>query len=426
MQTDMNISSVQRKAGSPQTLAGGLLIGMGVLAVGTTYMTALNMLPGSLALELLRAGSRAGVVGGLADWFAVTALFRHPMGLPIPHTAILPNQKVRLGEALGRFVSGQFFTNDDVSRALSKIDLPRQIAKILAEPVTRRTLVNTMRAAIPSMFDRLEDGRAASALSKALPVLLNGEDIAPLVARAMRAMVDSEMHQEVLSFLLARIKQTLTAKEGDLRGFVEDRVREQGGRFLGWAIGGSVSSRVLNALNAELERVDPMDSDLRHGFTSWVRTEIDRIEDEPERRAELTAAISSVLTHGSLKAWSGELWERLRKMVEEDCMQEEGWSASVLDAAILHLAESMSKNDALRDKINKAAEKAVLKVLPSLREKMSGFIASVMAGWDGDSLSARLEGGVGRDLAYIRVNGTVVGFLAGMGLDGVSLLFFGV
>ena len=113
-------------------------------------------------------------------------------------------------------------------------------------------------------------------------------------------------------------------------------------------------------------------------------------------------------------------------MVEEDCMQEEGWSASVLDAAILHLAESMSENDALRDKINKAAEKAVLKVLPSLREKMSGFIASVMAGWDGDSLSARLENGVGRDLAYIRVNGTVVGFLAGMGLDGVSLLFFGV
>ena len=91
-------------------MAGGLLVGMGALAAGTTLAAARHIGDSSLAFELLRAGSRAGVVGGLADWFAVTALFRHPLGLPIPHTAILPRQKERLGQALGRFISGQFFT----------------------------------------------------------------------------------------------------------------------------------------------------------------------------------------------------------------------------------------------------------------------------------------------------------------------------
>ncbi|EHH68596.1 DUF445 domain-containing protein [Gluconobacter morbifer] len=411
---------------SPPILAGGLLVGMGVLATGTTFVAARHLYPDSLWFELLKSGSRAGVVGGLADWFAVTALFRHPLGLPIPHTAILPRQKVRLGQALGRFVASQFFTDKDVRAALSKFDLPGLLADMVSEPSTRKALVSTMRAAIPTMFERMEDGRASSAISRALPVLLNGEEITPLVSRGMRAMVDSEMHQEVLSFLLERLKTTIAARESDLRRFVEERVREQGGRLVGWAIGGSVASRVLAALNAEFERIDPMDSDLRHGFTNWVRGEIDRIENDPVRRKDIANAITSVLTHTSLKAWSGELWERLRRMAEEDSVSEDGWSARVLDAALGHLAASMRDNAALRAKINQAMEKAIMRVLPGMREKLSGFIASVMAGWDGDELASRLETRVGRDLAYIRVNGTVVGFLAGAALDAVSRLFFGV
>ena len=108
MKKDVSQATPQ-KGSSPTRLAGGLLIGMGAVATGTTYLAARHFHDDSLALGVLRAGSRAGVVGGLADWFAVTALFRHPMGLPIPHTAILPRQKVRLGQALGRFVSGQFY-----------------------------------------------------------------------------------------------------------------------------------------------------------------------------------------------------------------------------------------------------------------------------------------------------------------------------
>lgn len=183
---------------------------------------------------------------------------------------------------------------------------------------------------------------------------------------------------------------------------------------------------MLTALQAEIERIDPMDSDIRHGFTAWVRAEIDRMETDPERRQDMTQAIGSVLTHSSLKAWSGELWDRVRRMAEEDCAKEDGWSASVLDTAILGLASSMRENDALRERINQAVERMVSRLLPGVRDKLAGFIANVMAGWDGDDLAQRLEARVGRDLAYIRVNGTVVGFLAGAGLDVISRLFFGV
>ncbi|GBR38012.1 hypothetical protein AA101099_0991 [Neoasaia chiangmaiensis NBRC 101099] len=407
-------------------LASGLLLGMtGGLAV-TTALPAWHWVADTTALQILRSGARAGVVGGIADWFAVTALFRRPWGLPIPHTAILPQQKDRLGEALGRFVATQFFTEADVTRALEKVDLPRVIADTLRDENNMQALARTLRLTIPGLIDQLEDGRAVSALERALPVLLQGEDTARLAARSLRALVDSELHQEVLSFLLAKVKSALQKREPILREFIEARVREQGGRVLGWAIGASVAGRVLSALNMELERVDPRDSSLREGFTVWVRKEIDRIEYEPARRAQFVGAVSSVFAHDSLRAWSSELWVRLRNMMQEDLARDEGWSAAVINAGIEHLVDEMASDGALRNRIAQGAALAARRVLPTLRDKLSHYIASVVTRWDEAEMAERLEQRVGRDLQYIRINGTLVGFLAGAALDVISRLFFGV
>ncbi|MFT8635003.1 DUF445 domain-containing protein [Novacetimonas hansenii] len=406
--------------------ATGLLVGMAGLTVAGYALPASGVMADHAWLDVLRSGAKAGVVGGLADWFAVTALFRRPMGLPIPHTAILPAQQERLAQALGRFVSTNVFTEKDVAVAMQRIDLPSVIGDVLKDPETISTVNRAVIGAVPHMLNRLEDGRASNAISRLVPSLLGGEEIAPIMIRSMRALVDGDRHQEVLSFLLMRLKDGLKSKEPSLRKMIEERVREQGGRILGWAIGGSIATKVLTAASEELDRVDPQNSELREGFTAWVRSEIDRIEQDPERRRDLTGTIMGVLSHDSIRGWSGDIWHRLRQVIETDIARgEEGWTASIVRDALQRLSEQMYHDAQMRQRVNNAAQRMVNSSLPFLRDSMSRFIASVVAGWDANALSDRLELRVGRDLQYVRFNGTLVGFLAGCGLSVLLQLIFG-
>lgn len=418
-------AEAQASLKASRRLAGGLLVSMGGIMVLSAGLPALGVMRDSYLLEILRSGARAGVVGGIADWFAVTALFRHPLGLPIPHTAVLPRQQPRLARALGRFVSTQFFTEEDASRALASADVARLLANLLRQPRTASATASALRRSVPDMLDRLEDGRASAAISKALPVLVGGETSIKVVTRSLRALVDNELHQEVLSALLERFKAAVQKREATLRSFIEERVREQGGRMIGWAIGPSVANRVITALYLELDRVDPQDSDIREGFTGWIRQEIDRLEEDPERRARFGNAISGYLGHDSLKLWWSEIWQRFRGVAEADLASEEGWSRSVIETALLSLADQLDHDPGMRARLEQTLKTTLVRVLPSLRDKLAVYIASVMERWDPSELSARLEQRVGRDLQYIRINGTLVGFVVGAVLDMLMQLCFG-
>ena len=373
---------------------------------------------------LLQATAKAGLVGGLADWFAVTALFRHPLGLPIPHTAILPAQKDRLGRALGGFVANHVFTEDDIDRALARIDLPLLLRGILLDPHVGEMAQGGMARMIPHLLDGLEAGRAHDLLARLLPRLLNNKELAPVVARGLRALVDGDRHQEVLSFLLDQIRMLLKSREAHLHQLISERVREQGGRLVGWAIGGSVASRVLDAITMELERTDPRDSDLREAVTTWMRREIDLIETDPDRGRELGNAVRTLFTHDSLKNWAAHVWSRARDAMEDDLAQRDSWIARLVTESLHRTGEVLGEDKAVRAAIDGAARTLARRALPGLRAQLAGFIGNVVAGWDARMLVDRLELRVGRDLQFVRINGTVVGALVGgMLFLGLRLLF---
>ena len=383
-----------------------MLIGMAAVTLAA-YGLGRGFWPG-----LLQATAKAGLIGGLADWFAVTALFRHPLGLPIPHTAILPAQKERLGRALGNFVANHVFTEADIERAIGGLNLPKLIGGVLSDPQTGALIGRGAASSVPHLLDRLEDGRAGGLLARALPRLLSGETLAPVIARALRTLVDNERHQEVLTFLLAELKAILRAKEAGLRVLIEERVREQGGRLVGWALGGSIATRVLGAMSQELDRTDPDGSEVREAFTAWVRHEIDRIETDPERGREVGDAIRGLVGHESVRAWSAEIWQRARGMIETDLARPDGWFATLIADALPRLG-GLSHDAGARLRLESATRSLVLRALPVLRERMAGFIGSVVGGWDTRMLTEKLELRVGRDLQYVRINGTLVGALVG-------------
>lgn len=399
--------------------ATGLLAGMGGLLLGS------YALPPGYGTDLLQAAAKAGVVGGIADWFAVTALFRHPLGLPIPHTAIIPRHKERLGAGLGRFVANHVFTEAEVARVLSKIDLARVLGDFFSDPAAVQPAAGALAKALPRILASLEDGRARRLLGRLLPRIAGGPAAARVVARALTALIEGGRHQKVFDLAIGQLKAVLVAKEDQLQAAIAARVRAEGGALVGWFAGAGIARRVLSALNAELDRVQPGDSDLRAAFETWIRVEITRLETDPKRAAAVGRALREALAHPAVAAWLGDIWGRLRAALEADATNPNGRTVQALQVALGNLGTMLAEDPAARERLNKGAERALIALLPRARDQLSEFIASVVRNWDTATVTEKIELRVGRDLQYVRMNGTLVGFLVGGVLYAVLTAIFG-
>nr|WP_295741964.1 DUF445 domain-containing protein [uncultured Acidocella sp.] len=391
--------------------ASSLLLLMAALALGSYW------LPASSWTELLRDAAKAGFIGGVADWFAVTALFRHPLGLPIPHTAILPAQKQRLGDALGRFVANHVFTESDMRRLLAELDGAAILRRFLADPAASRPLAEALAGMLPKLLASIEDGRARRLLNRLLPKLVGGRAAGVVVARALAGLVEGGKHQEMFSFILAQVKEMLAAREENLREAIKERVAEHGGKFVGWAVGAGIAKRVLSAVNSELDKISPDSSEIRDAFDEWVRAEIAKLETDPARAAELGQALRAVMTHETVQAWVWDVWARMRRALELDAANPHGRSVAVIEAALVNLAEVLGRDEATQARLNEALRGGVLRLLPSAQAEGAKFIGHVVGAWDAKTITEKLELRVGKDLQYIRVNGTLVGFVLGAALS---------
>jgi uncharacterized membrane-anchored protein YjiN (DUF445 family) len=399
-----------------KALAGGLLALMAALTVASLA------LPHGFWSGLLQAGAKAGVVGGIADWFAVTALFRHPLGLPIPHTAIIPAQKARLGRALGRFVAEHVFTQQELSRTLERLDLPGILHRFLADPAATAPAAEALAALLPRLLASLQDGRAGRVLGRIVPRLLAGPAAGRIVAQVLRKLVEGGRHQEVFGFVLVQLRAVLAEKEASLRAAIEARVREQGGALVGWALGAQVARRVLAQVNAELDRMSGDGSELRAAFDEWMRREIARIDDDPQRAIEIGRGLRRVLAHPSIRAWFGDAWGRLHAAMEQDANSRSGRTVLLVETVFANLGVLLETDPAARARVEQSAQGIVARLLPAAQVQLSRFIADAVSGWDTATVVERLELRVGPDLQFVRVNGTLVGFLVGAVLYGLLVL----
>jgi uncharacterized membrane-anchored protein YjiN (DUF445 family) len=390
-----------------RAFATALLVLMAALTLGS------YALPPGWPTDLLQAAAKAGFVGGIADWFAVTALFRHPLGIPIPHTAIIPNQKQRLGAALGRFVATHVFTAQEVAGVLARLDVPGILHRFLADPASARPTAVALAGMLPRIIATVEDGRARRLVARIVPRLLGGPGAGQLVARALHSLVEGGRHQEVFGFILGQLRTLLASKEETLRTAIEERVREQGGRLVGWALGASIARRVLGTVNAELDKMSPDGSELRAAFDEWVRREIAMLEEDPARAAELGATIRRLVAHETVQAWLWDVWARLRIALETDAARPNGRTVVAIEGALANVGAMLEADPAARARVHGAVEAAVASLLPAAQTRLADFIGKVVANWDTGTIVQRLELSVGKDLQYVRVNGTLVGFLIG-------------
>ena len=232
---------------------------------------------------------------------------------------------------------------------LRRLDMPGILHRFLADPRSAHPAALALAGMLPKLLATVEDGRARRLVARLVPRLMGGPGAGRLVARALASLVEGGRHQEVLSFVLAEFKALLARREDALRIAIEERVREQGGRLVGWALGASVARRVLATVNAELDKVSPDGSELRAAFDEWVRREIARMEDDPRRSAEIGAAIRRVVAHDTVQAWIWDVWSRLRMALEADAGRPSGRTVAYLEVALANLGALLERDPAARD-----------------------------------------------------------------------------
>jgi uncharacterized membrane-anchored protein YjiN (DUF445 family) len=250
-------------------------------------------------------------------------------------------------------------------------------------------------------------------MAKLSPRMLGGPAAGAVVARALRTMVDGGRHQEVLQFLLTEIRRTIESKHETLHQFIQDKVRAQGGKLVGWVLGAQVADRVLGVLRTELDRIDTDGHSVREAFDVWVREELDRMEHDPERAAEVGRAIRRVVAHDTVQAWLWDVWARMRMALEADAARPNGRTLAVIENGLSNLGTFLAEDEGARARLQRATEGVIATLLPSAQAQLSDFIAEVVTHWDAATITDKLELRIGKDLQFVRVNGTIVGFVVG-------------
>jgi uncharacterized membrane-anchored protein YjiN (DUF445 family) len=383
--------------------ATALLLAMVALFAATSLVAN----PGFPVL-LVRAAAEAGIVGGMADWFAVTALFRHPLGLPIPHTAILPRNKDRIGRALGSFIERSFLTPDVLLPKLRQMQAARRLAEWLATPAAARLVAQAVTSSLPQIIRSLENSDLRDFVRRSIGAQFRDANVAPLLGRALQALTASGEADTLFERLLDAATGWLQENRGEFEELVQQRSR--------WWIPKTLDRRLATAIvdgGVEiLLRLRQPDSDARHKLTQALSELVHDLMHAPEKRELCNAMVARLLDHPETQAWLGSVWKDLSGTLLRDLERPDSMARLTLEGAIRSLGRTLADDHAMQKRIDDFVEDIAGQAI-SWRGEISRFIVEVVESWDARTLSDRLELIIGNDLQYIRMNGSIVGAFVG-------------
>jgi uncharacterized membrane-anchored protein YjiN (DUF445 family) len=367
----------------------------------------------------VRATAEASMVGALADWFAVTALFRHPLRLPIPHTAIIPRKKDQIGASLGTFVQENFLTTHVVEDKLATVDVPGRLGAFLAAPGRAERLAGDAGVALTALTDLLRDDDVQPAVAALVDRKLHETPLAPVVARALELIVEGDRHQEVLSAALRGLarflednKVVFRAQLGDASpAWVPDWVDEK------------VFVRAFTGVQLFLDEVgaDPR-HELRRSYDARLRAYVHALRTDPATAARAEDFKKELIEHPAVRAWSASLWSNAKNAVLAAAADPDSELRTRVAAMIHDLAGRLQTDPVLRELVQRQGRRAGGYLAERFAGDLAKLVSSTVARWDTDETSRRIELQVGRDLQFIRINGTVVGGLAGLVIYTVAQL----
>jgi uncharacterized membrane-anchored protein YjiN (DUF445 family) len=359
----------------------------------------------------LQAGAEAAMVGGVADWFAVTALFRHPLGLPIPHTALIVERKDQFAATLGQFVQENFLNAEVLTERIRTAGIVPRLAGWLADEDNAAGLAGHAANLVVTVAGALRDEDAQRVLTAELTRAASAIEVAPLAGRALRVVIAGGHHAGLFNSIVSAGDRYLGDHYEDLR----ELFLAEAPRWIPYALYRRVFDRLYTRLRQRLVAMtgDPQDP-TRQQFEAWIAGLPDRLETDPELRERGERLKRDVLGSTALRDWSSSLWQQLKDALRAQAADPRSELRRQLAAAMTAAGRRLGSDRRLQDSLERMIESGTRAVADQFHDELAGLVTGTIQRWDAEQTSSQLELLLGRDLQFIRINGTVVG--AGVGL----------
>ena len=403
------------RARGMRALATAMLAGMAAIFIAAT-----GLVDQHPAWGFVRAFAEAGLVGGIADWFAVTALFRHPLGLPIPHTAIIPRNKDRIGDTLAAFLKDNFLTPSVVARRMQRVDVAGAVGRFLAQPPGEGRLREGASRLLADILEALDEEKLGGMMKSAVVQRMRAVEVAPLLGQTLEAAMTEERHVPMVDAIVTWAGRTLDANEDLIRDMVHQRA--------GWILRlAGLDEKLADAIVDGLRRltidmaVDP-DHPLRAKAEEGLARLASNLRSDPETMAKVEAWKNEMIENKAVGDWLGGVWEKSRAGLLRSARDPEAALAGKFGEALRQLGETLQTEPRLKQAINQFARRAAGGLVASYGDGIVTLVSETVRNWDARTVSDRLENAVGRDLQYIRINGTLVGGLVGLTIHTIEYL----
>jgi uncharacterized membrane-anchored protein YjiN (DUF445 family) len=407
---------VQPGAQGMKVVATGLLVVMAGVYLAARALQ--HQYPG---LAYVKAFAEAAMVGGLADWFAVTALFRHPLGLPIPHTAIIPRNKDRIGEALANFLKENFLIPSVVGRRMRNIDVAGVTGRFLQTPAGEGTRIRAGASRlIADIFESLDDERLGGIVKGAISTRLRKMEVSPLIGHALASAINEERHVPMLEAVIRWTARALDANEQLIRGMVKKKAN--------WVLKlAGLDAKLADAIIDGLKKLTvEMSTDPAHPVRQKIEEALAQLANDlqtrPETRERVEAIKEQLLDNKSVSLWLDTLWQKGREAIIKAARNPDAVLAGKLGEVMKSMGSTLESDPRIRAAINQFARRATVGLAASYGSSIVKLVSETVRSWDARTVTNRLEAAVGRDLQYIRINGTLVGGMVGLVLHVVDKL----
>ncbi|MFI1221669.1 MULTISPECIES: DUF445 domain-containing protein [unclassified Streptomyces] len=404
----------QRGVRRMKLTATGLLLLVALVYVLATWAknSGVGGWPGYVA-----AAAEAGMVGALADWFAVTALFRRPLGLPIPHTAIIPNKKDQLGQSLGSFVGENFLSGDVIRDRIHALGVGRRLGVWLAEPAHADRVTAELATALRGALTVLRDSDVQAVVGEAITRRANAAEVGPSLGKMLEKVVTDGGHRKVVDLVCVRAHDWLVEHGDSVMDAVQGGAPGWTPRFVDKRVGERVYKELLRFVT---EMRDMPEHPARGSIDTFLNDFAADLQSDADTRARVERLKSEILGRGEVQDVIASAWTSVRTMILSAAEDERSELRLRARASLMSLGAKLASDARLQGKLDGWLEDAAVYVVTTYRAEITSLISETVASWDADQTSKKIEAHIGRDLQFIRINGTVVGALAGLAIYTVS------
>lgn len=388
-------------------IATGLFFAMALVYLLMVYT--LKYIPQNW-MGYVKAFAEAAMVGALADWFAVTALFKQPMGLPIPHTNLIVNSKDKIGDNLGAFVTDNFLTSENIRPYIEKVDLANMLAQWLNVSKNQQIIEKEFTTIIQSLLRDSDETKITTFLSTKAKQGIDSLNFQYFAAKGILYMTEKGEHNRLIDLIIPKTQQYIE----DNRANIYDKIIERQ-PLLALVGGKAVTNQLVMGMNSFLDEIaaNPTHK-LRNELTLRLEALAIEIEHSPQWKQKFQELKDQFISIETIDSYVTDFWKSMKENLTEQLINEHSTIRQYIRQNIAHIASDLKNNEAMRQKINKWIQHTIYRLALKNTKEVTALIRNTVERWDGRELSDKLELEVGKDLQFIRINGTVVGGLVGL------------